>query len=206
MSYEWKDPTKEEKFSREWFDEIDRRFSQAWRLFSAAANPFEELMSVETLQGKRGARNWLRDGRPRGDAGWAGAKLTTIHIGGKCVIRHPTNRILQERIGHLLTRSVGRPPNEVRRFHGSFSYQAGSWTKPRRVVAKVEWHPCELYPRVGFIVTNLAAESVFALYNKRGSCEERIKEGKGATNWTRLSLHAAPSPPMRSVSTSRPGL
>jgi hypothetical protein len=27
--------------------------------------------------------------------------------------------------------------------------------KPRRVVAKVEWHPGELYPRVGFIVTNL---------------------------------------------------
>jgi hypothetical protein len=24
------------------------------------------------------------------------------------------------------------------------------------VVAKVEWHPGELYPRVGFIVTNLA--------------------------------------------------
>ena len=29
-----------------------------------------------------------------------------------------------------------------------FTYQAGSWTKPRRVVAKVEWHPGELYPRV----------------------------------------------------------
>jgi hypothetical protein len=24
------------------------------------------------------------------------------------------------------------------------------------VVAKVEWHPGELYPRVGFIVTNLS--------------------------------------------------
>ena len=28
--------------------------------------------------------------------------------------------------------------------------------EPRRVVAKVEWHPGELYPRVGFIVTNMA--------------------------------------------------
>jgi hypothetical protein len=35
-------------------------------------------------------------------------------------------------------------------------YQPRSWTKARRVVAKVEWHPGELYPRVGFIVTNLA--------------------------------------------------
>ena len=30
----------------------------------------------------------------------------------------------------------------------NFTYQAGSWTKPRRVVAKVEWHPGELYQRV----------------------------------------------------------
>ena len=42
------------------------------------------------------------------------------------------------------------------RFHANFTYQAGSWTKPRRVVAKVEWHPGELVPRVGFIVTNLS--------------------------------------------------
>jgi hypothetical protein len=56
----------------------------------------------------------------------------------------------------LLKRPVGRPSNEVRRFHANFTYQAGSWTKPRRVIAKVEWHPGELYPRVGFIVTNLS--------------------------------------------------
>ena len=52
----------------------------------------------------------------------------------------------RSRIGYLLKRPVGRPPNEVRRYYASFSYQAGSWTKPRRVVAKVEWHPGELYP------------------------------------------------------------
>ena len=71
-------------------------------------------------------------------------------------------------------------------------YQAGSWTKPRRVVAKVEWHPGELYPRVGFIVTNMArpAENVVAFYNKRGTCEQWIKEGKGAIKWTRLSCRS----------------
>ena len=55
------------------------------------------------------------------------------------------------------------------------------WNKPRRVVAKVEWHPGELCPRVGFIVTNLAwpAERVVAFYNHRGTCEQYIKEGKG---------------------------
>ena len=49
--------------------------------------------------------------------------------------------------------------------------------------------PGELYPRVGFIVTNLSrpAEQVVAFYNKRGTCEQWIKEGKGAIKWTRLS-------------------
>jgi Transposase DDE domain group 1/Transposase DDE domain len=86
----------------------------------------------------------------------------------------------------------GRPPKEVRRSYASFSYRAGSWTKPRRVVAKVEWHPGELYPRVGFLVTNMAraAENVIAFYNKRGTCEQWIKEGKGAIKWTRLSCRS----------------
>src|SRR5258705_5457057 len=67
----------------------------------------------------------------------------------KYAIRLPANQVLQSRIGYLLTRPVGRPPHHVRRFHANFSYQAGTWTKPRRVIAKVEWHPGELYPRVG---------------------------------------------------------
>ena len=44
------------------------------------------------------------------------------------------------------------------------------------MVTKVEWHPGELYPRVGFIVTNLArpAERVVAFYNQRGTAEQWI--------------------------------
>jgi hypothetical protein len=107
-------------------------------------------------------------------------------------IRLPANRILQERIGYLLKRPVGRPPNEVRRYHANFRYQAASWSKPRRVIAKIEWHPGELYPRVGFIVTNLSrpAERVVAFYNQRGTAEQWIKEGKGAIRWTRLSCRS----------------
>src|SRR5262249_44064821 len=95
----------------------------------------------------------------------------------KYAIRLPANQVLQSRIGYLLTRPVGRPPHHVRRFHANFSYQAGTWTKPRRVIAKVEWHPGELYPRVGFIVTNMSrpAERVVAFYNKRGTCEQWIR-------------------------------
>src|SRR5262245_1908554 len=87
----------------------------------------------------------------------------------KYAIRLPANQVLQGRIGYLLKRPAGRPPNEVRRFHANFSYQAATRTKPRQVIAKVEWHPGELYPRVGFIVTNMSrpAERVVAFYNKR---------------------------------------
>src|SRR5260370_30347934 len=84
-------------------------------------------------------------------------------------------------------RPVGRPSDGVGRFKANFIYQGGTWTKPRRVIAKVEWHPGELYPRVGFIVTNLSrpADRVVAFYNKRGTCEQWIKEGKAAIKWTR---------------------
>ena len=130
----------------------------------------------------------------RADAGFANPEVYEYleAEGIKYAIRLPKNNVLQERIGYLLTRPVGRPPNHVRRSYANFHYQAGSWSKPRRVVAKVEWHPGELIPRVGFIVTNMSriAENVVGFYNKRGTCEQWIKEGKGAIKWTRLSCRS----------------
>jgi hypothetical protein len=127
----------------------------------------------------------------RGDAAFANPEVYEFleAEGASYTIRLPANYVLQDKIGHLLKRPVGRPPHEVRRHYASFRYQAQSWSKPRHVVAKVEWHPGELYPRVGFIVTNLArsAEGIVAFYNRRGTCEQWIKEGKGAIKWTRLS-------------------
>jgi DDE family transposase len=129
----------------------------------------------------------------RGDAAFAIPEIYEFLEGEGMgyTIRLPANRVLQDRIGYLLKRPVGRPPHEVRRYFATFGYQAQSWKKSRRVVAKVEWHPGELYPRVGFIVTNLArpAERVIAFYNQRGTAEQWIKEGKGAIKWTRLSCH-----------------
>jgi hypothetical protein len=127
----------------------------------------------------------------RGDAAFANPEIYEFleAEGIGYTIRLPANAVLQNRIGHLLKRPIGRPPHEVRRFYASFTYQAQSWNKPRRVVAKVEWHAGELYPRVGFIDINLArpAERVVAFYNQRGTAEQWIKEGKGAIKWTRLS-------------------
>jgi hypothetical protein len=86
---------------------------------------------------------------------------------------------------------VGRPGNAPHVRYADFEYQAKSWNRARRVVAKVEWHRGELFPRVGFIVTNLErpAKKVVRFYNQRGTAEQWIKEGKNAVRWTRLSCH-----------------
>ena len=129
----------------------------------------------------------------RGDAAFASPEVYELLEAEayKYTIRPPANSVLQESIGWLLKRPVGRPSHDVRRYYASFSYRAGSWTMPRRVVAKVEWHPRELYPRVGFIVTNMTrpAERVVMFYNQRGTAEQWIKEDKNAVAWTRLSCH-----------------
>jgi hypothetical protein len=113
----------------------------------------------------------------RGDAAFAKPEIYEYleERGFLYAIRLPANEVLQEEIKHLLI--------------DDFNYQAASWDRPRRVIAKVEWHQGELFPRVGFIVTNMSAQAqgVVHFYNGRGTAEQWIKEGKYALNWTRLS-------------------
>jgi hypothetical protein len=111
--------------------------------------------------------------------------------GFEYAIRLPANDALLRDIEWLLTRPVGRPSNTPVVWYAGFLYQAKSWSCARRVVAKVEWHNGELFPRIGFIVTNLkrSPKAVVRFYNQRGTAEQWIKEGKNAVKWTRLSCH-----------------
>jgi len=105
-------------------------------------------------------------------------------------IRLPANDVLERVIGDLLTRSRGQPSRAPLVRYRSFHYQAASWDRPRRVIAKVEHHLGELFPRVGFIVTTLGTNrAVVRFYNQRGTAEQWIKEGKTATHRTCLSCH-----------------
>ncbi len=127
----------------------------------------------------------------RGDAAFAIPGLYQLleQEGYGYTIRIKSNAVLEREIEHLLTRPVGRPSHKPKVFYHSFQYQAKSWQRPRRVVAKVEWHAGELFPRVGFIVTNLNkySQNVVKFYNGRGTAEQWIKEGKNAVKWTKLS-------------------
>jgi len=127
----------------------------------------------------------------RGDSAFALPKLLRLleKEGFRYAIRLKANPVLQRKIAHLLKRPVGRPSHKPKKFYASFRYRAGSWDQARRVVAKVEWHAGELFPRVGFLVTNLKGRSqrVVRFYNARGTAEQWIKEGKNAVKWTKLS-------------------
>ena len=129
----------------------------------------------------------------RADAAFAKPEIYEMleERGVKYAIRLPANDSLLRDIEELLTRPVGRPSHKPVVWYKGFLYQAVSWKTARRVVVKVEFHAGELFPRIGFIVTNLETPSraVVQFYNKRGTAEQWINEGKQAVKMTRLSCH-----------------
>jgi hypothetical protein len=156
-----------------------------------SADGWEDVLRSVLARYSAKARPSITRRRFRADAAFAIPALFDLleAEGWDYAIRIKGNPKLHERISWLAKRRPGRPPHHVVRHYTSFHYRAKSWSKARRVVAKVEFHPGELFPRVGFIVTNrsLPNERVLAFYNDRGTAEQHIKEGKHALKWTRLS-------------------
>jgi hypothetical protein len=154
-----------------------------------SADGWEELLLPEIERQQRLGKEVVF----RADAAFAKPEIYEAleERGVKYTIRIPANDSLERDIAELLTRPVGRPSHKAVVWYKGFLYRAESWTKARRVVAKVEFHSGELFPRVGFIVTNLETDSraVVRFYNKRGTAEQWIKEGQQAVKMTRLSCH-----------------
>jgi len=137
-------------------------------------------------------RPWFKLFWLRGDAAFANPEIYEYCEEQRITyfIRLPSNANLRRLINPHLNRPVGRPPKSgVQTKVVDFQYQAKSWQKPRRVVAKIEWHRGELFPRIGFVVTNsrLPAGKVVKVYNGRGDVENRIKEGKNTLRWDKTS-------------------
>ena len=156
-----------------------------------SADDWEDVLKPVLARYSAEARPSIIRRRFRADAAFAIPALLDLleAEGWDYAIRMKGNAKLHERIDHLTKRGPGRPPNHVVRLYTSFHYRAKSWSKARRIVAKVEFHPGELFPTVGFIVTNrsLPNERVLEFYQGRGTAEQHIKEGKYALKWTRLS-------------------
>ena len=154
-----------------------------------SAEEWEELLLPEIERQQQGGKGMVF----RADAAFAKPEIYEAleERGVKYAIRIPANDSLERDIAELLTRPIGRPSHKPVVWYKGFLYQAASWKTARRVVAKVEFHAGELFPRVGFIVTNLEMPSraVVRFYNKRGTAEQWIKEGKQAVKMTRLSCH-----------------
>jgi hypothetical protein len=145
-----------------------------------SANGWEDMLLPEIERQQKAGKEVVF----RADAAFAKPEIYEAleERGVKYAIRIPANDSLERDIAELLTRPVGRPSHKPLFQYKSFLYQAESWKQARRVVAKVEFRLGELFPRVGFIVTNLESDSraVVRFYNKRGTAEQWIKEGKQA--------------------------
>jgi hypothetical protein len=154
-----------------------------------SAEGWQELLEPVVQRYQRKGRRLLF----RGDAAFAKPAVYEYLEEEKSgyAIRLAANAVLQREIAHLLVRPTEWPSRRPIVSYHDFTYQAQSWSVSRRVVAKVEWHQGELFPRAGFIVTNLSypPKGIVRFYNGRGTAEQWIKEGKYALNWTRLSCH-----------------
>jgi len=117
-----------------------------------------------------------------------------------------TNPVLRREVAHMLPAMIDRQKQNwktCRRYH-SFTYAAKTWSRPCRIIARIE--VTELGVDIRFIVTNLSAGATFlydTVYCDRGNAELMIKEHKlflkssrtSCNSWManqfRLCLHSA---------------
>jgi hypothetical protein len=93
-------------------------------------------------------RGWFKLFWYRGDAAFAKPEIYKYCEEHRITffIRLPANDNLDKLVAPHLTRPVGRPPKSgIQVKVVDLQYQAKSWHKPRRVVAKIEWHHGELF-------------------------------------------------------------
>jgi len=129
----------------------------------------------------------------RGDAGFALPLLYQFceFFGIQYALGIAANVVFQRhaapRQKHLARRY--RRTGVPQRSFSSFRHRAGSWPRQRRICYKAEHTATGTNLR--FLITNCPgrATEVFAFYNDRGECENRIEEFKTGFRADRLSCH-----------------
>jgi len=155
----------------------------------SAHGALEMLSPIVERYRKHFKQFWLR-----GDAAFAKPELYAYCEAKRMTyfIRLKSNNALKNLIESHLERPTGNLlKSGIEEKFIDLSYQAGSWEKPRRVVCRIAWHESELFPRIGFVVTNsrISVEKVIKLYHRRAEIENRIKEGKNTLRWDKTSCH-----------------
>jgi 2-polyprenyl-3-methyl-5-hydroxy-6-metoxy-1,4-benzoquinol methylase len=80
MSYDWRNPVAAEKFSAAWFDEIDRRFINAARLFAHERTPFDRIIPFDSLKDRAVLEIGCGMGLHSEMMARAGARVTALDI------------------------------------------------------------------------------------------------------------------------------
>ena len=138
-------------------------------------------------------RVWLRM-----DAGFPSPEMLDTLEAVECryVARVRANQVLQRLAEPFLTRPVGRPPAGERHWFYECSYQAASWSQPRRVVLVVIDRPGDLFLDYFFLLTNAAEDEIdgatlLQFYRLRGGAEQEFGDWKSAFE---LALSSTPRP------------
>ena len=133
----------------------------------------------------------------RGDSGFGAPSMYKICEKNRLTYTFGigANKRLQAMAQSLLDRAVAEyeRTGEKQRLFMHFNYQAGSWDRPRAVIAKAECQAAGTNLR--FVVTNLQvnsdadAQRVYDDYIQRGTSEQRFDELKNGLHADRLSCH-----------------
>jgi hypothetical protein len=112
------------------------------------------------------------------------------------VARLKNNKALDRMALPHLSRPPGRPPAEPRTWLHEMTYQAASWSRPRRVVLVVQERKEDLFLHHFWLITSWApsqvsAEELLAMYRERGAAEGYMGELMNALS---PSLSSSPRP------------
>lgn len=98
------------------------------------------------------------------------------------VIRLKANRNLERVAEDFVLIGDDHPWDQREVHYYSTAYQAGKWSKERRICIKSTREPDELVFRHEYLVTNFShnhsPQVIFSIYHKRGTMENYIKEAK----------------------------
>lgn len=127
----------------------------------------------------------------RADAGMNSPKLYCLleQYEVEYFIRLKSNNVLTKKARGLLPieKKYGHT-DKIR--YSSFSYQAETWSRERKVYVKQIYRADQLFPEYYFVLTNTdsnTSEEVFEFYEQRGEVENFIKESKHNFSFDRLS-------------------